>query len=233
MSTELGYRVVLAFLTTLVPEFELEYVRPAGDKYVLECVVTHKQTPGGFLYRSVTHRPNEKMTLSLVWDKQQRLQSAQLEQETAQGKKTATVVFQNKTAKVQRPGQEAEQVAFAAEPVLATTAPDWSDIWIAMARYDQKKGGKQEFAGLWFHPVKPALSLTFTVEPLGHDTILSAGQKLKLGRFRVHLRSGNYLVWASAQGQVYKLMPPGQPKSAVILKGHEQATLALTGADKC
>ena len=61
---------------------------------------------------------------------------------------------------------------------------------------------------------------------------ISAGQKLTLGRFRVHLRSGDYLVWASAQGKVYKLMSPGQPQSAVILKGHEKATLALTGAEK-
>jgi hypothetical protein len=216
----------------VVPEFQLQYVRPAGDKYDLECEVALKKSFGGFHYQSVTHRPKEKMKLTLVWDKHQRLQSAELEQATAQGKMTATVAFQDKAAIIKRPGKEAEHVAFVEEPVLATTAPDWSDIWIAMARYDQKKGGKQKFAGLWFHPVKPALSLTFTVELLGHDTIASAGQKLTLGRFRVHLRSGDYLVWASAKGKVYKLMPPGQPQSAVILKGQEEATLALTGADK-
>jgi hypothetical protein len=212
-----------------VPEFKLQYVRSSGDKYVLESEVTHNKMAGSFLYQSITHRPGEKMTLKLVWNEKHQLQSAQLEQETAQGKKTAEATFQKKMAVVKRPGQKDEQVAVATEPVLATTAPDWSDILIVLRRYDQKKGGKQEFAGLWFHPVKPSLSLTFTVEELGKDDITSDDKKLTLGRYRVHLRSGNYLVWADGQGQVYKLMPPGQPKAAVILKGQEKATLPLTG----
>jgi hypothetical protein len=212
-----------------LPAFELKYVRPAGGKYVLESAVTHKKVKDGYAYHSVTHRPREKMGLALFWNNQQQLQSAKLELEMATGKKTAAATFHGRTATVQRPGQPDVKIELAAPPVLATTAPDWSDILLVLRHYDVRKGGKQEFAGLWFHPEKAALSLTFTVEKLGQDEIAVGDKKFTLGRYRVHLRSGNYLVWADDDGQVYKLMPPGQPKAAVVLKGHEQAVLPLTG----
>jgi hypothetical protein len=210
-------------------EFTLEYVRPAGDKFVPESTVRFQKTAAGFLFRSVTQRPAEKMTLTLRTDSGHVPQVAELEQETAAGKHTATAIFNNKTVVVKRPGQLDQQLTLAADPVLATTAPDWSDILLVLRRYDFKQGGKQQFAGLWFHPVKPPLALTFTVEALGQDTIPAGDKKLTLGRYRVQLRSGAYLVWADSAGKVFKLLPPGQPRGAVILKGQEKSTAGLTG----
>jgi hypothetical protein len=210
-------------------EFNLEYVRPAGGKFILESTVTFQKTADGFLFQSVTHRPKEKMTLKLRWDPKHLLQIADLEQETAAGKQTATALFDKKTAVVKRPGQKDQQLTLAAEPVLATTAPDWSDILLVLRRYSYKQGGKQQFAGLWFHPVKPPRGLTFVVEELGKDTITAGDKKLTLGRYRVQLRSGAYLVWADGEGKVLKLMPPGQPQGAVILKGQEKSTTRLVG----
>jgi hypothetical protein len=169
------------------------------------------------------------MTLTLRWDAKHVLQTVELEQDTAAGKQTATATFDKNTAMVKRPGQADQQVALDAEPVLVTTAPDWSDILLVMRRYDRPRGGKQSFAGLWFHPVTPPRGLTFTVEDLGKDTIAAGDKKLTLGRYRVQLRSGAYLVWADGEGKVLKLMPPGQPQGAVILKGHEKTTEGLVG----
>src|SRR5262249_35610477 len=111
--------------------------------------------------------------------------------------------------------------------VVVTTAPDWSDIFQVIRRYDQGKGGKQTFAGLWIHPTKDVRQLTFTVEPLGEDDIVVAGKKLTLQRYRVQLRSGAYLVWADKTGRVVRLMPPGKPGAAVVLEGYEKATSGL------
>jgi hypothetical protein len=210
-------------------KFTLEYVRPSGDQFVLESTVTFQKIADGVLFQSVTHRPKEKMTLKLRWDRKHVLQTADLEQETTAGKQKATALFQKKTAVVKRPGQKDQQLTLPAEPALATTAPDWSDILLVLRRYDHKRGGKQQFAGFWFHPVKPPMGLTFTVEELGKDTIAAGKKKLALGRYRIQLRSGAYLVWADSQGKVFKLMPPGQPRGAVILKGQEKATAGLLG----
>lgn len=215
-----------------LPQFQLEYVRPSGDKHVLESRVSHMKVENGYSYQSTTHRPMEKMSLGLFWNAEQHLIKAELELETAKGKKTASATFQDKTAIVQRPGQDMEKIVLAAAPVLATTAPDWSDILIVLRRYDPKKGGKQDFAGLWFHPEKPALSLVFSVEKLGEDTVTLMNGKRTLGRHKVKLRSGSYFVWADNAGLVYKLMPPGQPQSAVLLKGHEKELAKLSSADK-
>jgi hypothetical protein len=232
MTLTLSLIASLCQLGQPLPPFQLDYVRPAGDKYVLESRISHAKIDKGYAYQSTTYRPKEKMTLRLQWTLDQKIELAELELETAQAKKTARATFQDRTATIHRPGQAVEKIELAAAPVLATTAPDWSDILIVLRRYDAKKGGKQDFAGLWFHPVKPALGLTFTVEKLGEDEITLADGKRKLGRYRVKLRSGAYVVWADSTGLVYKLMPPGQPQSAVVLKGHEKAVAALTGTTK-
>jgi hypothetical protein len=124
--------------------FNLEYLRPAGDQFVLESTVTFRKTADGFLSQSVTHRPKEKMTLKLRWDRKHLLQTADLEQETAAGKQTATALLDNKTAVIKRPGQKDQQLTLAAEPVLATTAPDWSDILLVTSGPDLCHRGTEQ-----------------------------------------------------------------------------------------
>jgi hypothetical protein len=210
-------------------EFNLEYVRPAGEQFVLESTVSYKKSADGFLFQSVTHRPGEKMKLTQHWNAKHVLQRADLEQESAAGKHTATALLDHKTVVLKRPGQKDQQLTLAGEPVLATTAPDWSNILLVLRRYDPKQGGKQRFTGLWFHPVKPPLDLALVVEEVGKDTIPAGAQKMTLSRYRVQLRSGAYLVWVDGQGKVFKLMPPGRPQGAVILKGQEKAMAGLIG----
>ncbi len=203
----------------------LRYVRPSGDAFVLESVVTESRTADGLRYTSRTERPGEKMTLALHFDGKGRLRNAEALQETAKGKRAVTVVFEGKEAVLKRAG--AEQRLAATPDAIVTTAPDWSDVFLAVRRYDRGKGGRQTFAGLWIHPVKEARLLTFGVEPLKEETIVAGGRKLPLTRYRVTLRSGAYLVWADRAGRVYRLMPPGKPGAAVVLEGHEKGTSGL------
>jgi hypothetical protein len=113
-----------------------------------------------------------------------------------------------------------------ANPVV-TTAPDWSDIFELVRRYDAGKGGKQEFPGLWFHPTRPLRQLTFSVERVGDDRVKIKDGGQKLGRYRVTLRSGGYLVWARADGRVCKILPGGGRAVPVVLEGYEEATSRL------
>jgi hypothetical protein len=205
---------------------DLRYLRLAGDEWVLESTLSRKRDKGENVYVSVTGRDKEKMTLTLRHTGKGRLLAAEAQQETKEGKKTASLTMQGKWAILKRAGGITEQFMLAANPVV-TTAPDWSDIFEVLRRYDQGRGGKQEFPGFWIHPTQPPRVLTFTVEKLGEDALVAKEEKVSLGRYRVGLRSGGYLVWADAKGLVYKLMPVDRLAGAVVLEGFEEATQAL------
>jgi hypothetical protein len=207
------------------PSVSLRYVRASEGKFVTESRVTEVATKDGVRYTSVTDRGREKMTLSLRFDAKHQLRHAEARQDGPKGKQTVTVVFKEKEAILTR-GRATLRLAVTPD-VIVTTAPDWSDIFQVVRRYNQAKGGQQKFAGLWIHPVQEARQLTFTVEPLKEDVIRVGGKKVTLKRYRVQLRSGAYLVWADRTGRVYRLMPLGRPAAAVVLEGHEKATSGL------
>jgi hypothetical protein len=200
-------------------------VRPSGNAWVLESEIQETRSKNGVVYQSVTHRAAEKMTLSVSYDRERRLITAETIQETAKGKKTARVTFDKGMARLIRDGKE-ETFKVAADAVV-TTAPDWSDILLLVRRYDRTRGGRQEFSGFWFHPVQPARLLSFSVERLGEDTVQVKDRRESLGRYRITLRSGAYLVWADNSGKVWKLSPAGNPKAAVVLEGYEKTTALL------
>jgi hypothetical protein len=202
----------------------LRYLRPAGDKFALESEVAEQRRTDGWRFQSITHRPAETMKLVLTFDSDQRLLTAKLEHTTREVTKSAAARFADKTVNITRPGQPPEQLVFDQQPVLATTAPDWSDILLLVKRYRPADGGKQTCAGLWFHPTVPTRKILFTIDRTGTDTITVQGRKQELQRFLVTLRSGAYLVWADAAGRVIKLMPPNRPQGAVVLEGFERAT---------
>jgi hypothetical protein len=203
----------------------LRYVRPSKEKFVLESRVTEFRTREGLTYSSLTDRGSVKMTLTIRLDDRQQVRDAEAVLETSKGKQSASVVFKQKEAVLTRQGKS--EILKVTPDVVVTTAPDWSDIFWVIRRYDRDKGGKQEFAGLWIHPVQATRQLTFTVEPEKDVTIEVDGKKLSLKRYRVTLRSGAYLVWADRTGRVVRLMPPGKPGAAVILAGYEKATADL------
>jgi arylsulfatase A len=201
------------------------YVRPVKDRFVLESDIKEVTTKEGATYTSLTDRGSEKMTLTIRFDEKQRVRDAEAVQETAKGKQMVSVVFKETEAIVTRKGTT--QRLKVTPDVVVTTAPDWSDIFQVIRRYNSKKGGKQSFAGLWIHPVQEIRQLSFTVEPGKDVEIEVEGKKMTLKRYRVVLRSGGYDVWADDKGLVIRLTTAGKPGAAVILEGYEKATSGL------
>jgi hypothetical protein len=200
------------------------YLRPAGHRFVLECEVTKTRRRDGRTYVSRTERPGERMTLTLRFDVQGRLTMAEAVRKVGKRRRLARLMWRQGQASLEIPGKNREVLTGARRDAILTTAPDWSDIFQMTRRYDRKKGGRQEFAGIWIHPEKPTLRLTFSIKRVGQDTITGRDKKVILDRYAIRLRSGDYLAWADSNGLVYKLMVPGKPATAVVLEGFQDQT---------
>ncbi len=226
----------LLFGCALLPAAEadkpapLRYLRPAKEKLVLESEVVSTANDDGIVYVSRTERDKERMTLTLRFSSAGKLQLAEAALEAAT-RRTATFIPEAKgRGRLNRAGATDFLDKLPADPIV-TTAPDWSDVFQLVKRYDLTKGGKQEFAGLWIHPVQPLRKLTFTVERVGENavTVRQADKdvELKLNRFRVKLRSGEYVVWGDAAGRVLRLVPADGKGDFVVLEGFQAATKGL------
>ncbi len=215
--------LLVSFIVQDVPSKSLRYLRPTKDKYELESEVRETKLKDSFVYQSVTHRPNAKLDLKIYFDKKKRITSAEILYTTTTGKHKARA-FIDKAQIIRRVGGKKviQAMTFPTRPMVVTSAPDWSDIILLLRQYDQKKGGKQSFKGLWFHPNKKAHVRTFVVEKVGRQT-LPTEKKTEVGQFRVTLRSGAYLVWADRNGRVLRLRKPKQ-KAAIVLEGYEKLT---------
>src|SRR5207237_3916758 len=135
--------------------------------------------PDGSVYTSRTVRGKETMTLTVHRGKDGKVRRAKAVQEKDGQRKTADLDLRVDEARLERDGVT-DRFKPPADPVV-TTAPDWSDIFELVRRYDASKGGKQEFPGVWIHPSKPHLLLTFSVEKLGTDRVKVGGKEQQLG----------------------------------------------------
>ena len=206
----------------------LRYMRPAGDKYALESEITVTSVERGSVYSSTTSRKTEegdvKMTLTLRLDESNAIKSAETVLTTPKAKKTATLTLFKDHARLKHNGTT-EVLNRVPEAPVVTTAPDWSDVIQLVTRYDAKKGGKQEFGGIWFHPTEQPKILTFTIERVGEDKITLNEQNAKLNRHEITLRSGDYRVWSDDEGRVVRILPRGG--EPIVLVGYEEATRGL------
>jgi hypothetical protein len=202
------------------------YLKPAGEKFVLESEVTITKSKSHSLYVSRTVRGNETMILRVKRDMAGQFLQAEIEHQKGEVKKTAHVEPKEGKLRVTR-DSGIEDVAVR-NPVIFTTAPDWSDIFEMAARFDPKREDKQEFAGLWFHPTLPSRTPKFSIERLGTDKITAFGKEHVLARCRARLRGGSsYLVWVFADGRVCKILPGGEKAIPVVLEGFDNATRGL------
>jgi hypothetical protein len=128
-------------------------------------------------------------------------------------------------ARVSRPKQEAQD--FEVPPgVIVTSAPDWTDTFLICRRWDRGRGGRQDFPGLWIHPVQPAQRLTFTAERTGADVL----DGLPLDRLLVRLRGNSpYAAWVDPAGRMIKLvsLPFREGSTLLVLEGFEESSQAL------
>jgi hypothetical protein len=186
-------------------EDKVQYLRLLPGKTVTECVFTEQRGAAGRHIQSVTGRGAAKMTVTARYDAQDALTGAEATLSQGDQAAVARVEVADGKAKVKREGQETLEFAVP-KGVIVTSAPDWTDTFLLCRHYDRRKGGPQEFAGLWIHPTMPAQRLTFTVERVGTDTIEHGGKKVELDRLAIRIRNNSaYVAWANAAGQMIKL----------------------------
>jgi hypothetical protein len=193
---------------------------------VVEGELWVEPTAKGTVYTSSTERDGDKMTLILRYDKGNRLVAAEAALANPQGKRHAVMTFQGGMALVKR-GGVTDFHRLTGEPVVVSP-PDWGDVLQVVRRYDRKKGGQQEFAGLTLHPNFPPQASSLTIERQGINSIGMPGENATmLERYQVRNRAGEYTVWADASGRVYKLVSRQPNATPVVLDGQEEATREL------
>jgi hypothetical protein len=208
------------------PKLEtLRYVRPEGAKFVLESEITIRRDKDGHRYVSRTVRPGETMTLTVRRTLAGRLVKVEVVQQKGSVRKVAAVEPHEGGLRLTRAGAT-EDIKLKDASVF-TTAPDWSDVIVLASRYDLKKGGKQEFVGLWIHPTRPTLTPKYSAEKVGEDKITAGGVDYSLRRFKMRLRASTVTVWVFPNGRVCKILPEGEKAVPVVLEGYEAATRDL------
>jgi len=168
----------------------VRYLRVTPKETVTECTFTVLHCGQGWSVRSETGHGKGRLSLIARYDERDRVTSAAVTVATGAGEKTCTVEIIDGKARVHRDGQEVRELAVP-PGVIVTSAPDWTDTFLLCRRYDRARGGKQAFAGLWIHPEKEPLRLTFTIERTGMDIVEHAGKKQPLDRLEIRLRNGN------------------------------------------
>lgn len=198
------------------------YLRPAGAKFETECEFTRTRTKTATAIESVTSRGKTKLTVTARYDDQDTLTAAEAILLEGDKKRIATVTVAGGKAMVKRDGQPAQEFDVP-KGVIVTSAPDWTDVWMLCRRYHRTKGGKQEFAGLWIHPVQPSQRLTFAIE--------RTGKKQDLDQYKIWLRgNSSYAAWADSKGELIKLVPLPYKDGAtnwLVREGHEKSTAQL------
>ena len=206
------------------------YLRPADKQFEVECEFKLTRSARGSAIESVTQRGKTKLTVVARYDRADLLLDAEVRLATGDEKKSAAVTVKAGKATVKRTGQPAQEFDVP-KGVIVTSAPDWTDVWMLCQRYDRAKGGKQEFAGLWIHPVEQCQRLTFIIEKTGADTIEHDGKKVMFDRFIIRLRGNSgYAAWADDMGRMIKLVPLPTKADAtnwLVLQGFEKSAAKL------
>jgi hypothetical protein len=215
------------------------YLRMSKSGTSPECAFTIERDGRGWSIHSVTERGNTKMEVlsrygNIFASKDHHLVEADVSLSVGKDKKTARVSVKEAAsggdkAIVVRDGQKPQEFDLPAG-VIVTSAPDWTDTFLLCRRYDRDKGGKQEFPGLWIHPLQPAQRPTFKVELQGANKIGHLGKPLQLDRLLIELRPKNqYVAWVDSAGRMIKLasLPFKDGGYSLVLEGFEKSAAEL------
>jgi hypothetical protein len=213
------------------------YVREGTGQVLAEWEVAASSSEQGATYASRSTRSKDDATvLTLRYDGKHRLRSAEVVHEVGKAKQTATLTLEVSGPVQLKRGTVTEFLRLPENPVLLLSADGTdllpSDAFQLVKRYDARLAGKQEFPGYWLRaepgPGKAAQAPKFSIERVGDDRIMQSGKEIKLARYRVRLREGDYLVWADPAGLVLKLvrLDPRAPL-AIVVKDYAEATREL------
>lgn len=215
------------------PGETLRYLRPNADRFALESEIGIERTAaGGTVIQSVTGRGNSQLTLTSRFTPEGSLESATVKVGNGSESKTAQAVVSENRVKITRRAADTTELD-CPTAVIVTSAPDWTDTVLLVRRYDRKRGGTQEFAGLWVHPVQQPLRLTFKITQTGEDTIERAGKApALLQRYLIEIRGGSrYTGWGDERGHLVRLMPATGSQAGIVLEGWEQSAMFLKPSD--
>jgi hypothetical protein len=203
----------------------IRYLRSDMGKFVTAGEVTATRADDGSVVTSRTERPDDRITLTLRYDRDGKLTSAEAVNDG--DRKAVTLTFGEKgTGTMKRGGLTDFLKDLPANPVVAT-GPDWTDVLQLVRRYDAAKGGKQQIAGLSLDPVHGVQKQTFTAERQTADTVTVKDKAVKLERYRLKLRGGDYTAWADGEGRVVRVHGLAAKAVPVVLEGFEDATRGL------
>ena len=203
------------------------FLRVSGADVVPETEIHLTRTKNGSVVTSTTQRGEQKLTVISRYDSQNGLTEARVTSQQGTVAQSAEVRVTGRTAHVMRDGQRPDEIRCPAG-VIVTSAPDWTDSFMAVQRYDPRGSETQKFAGLWIHPTRQPLALTLKLTRLGHDTVIRQEKSAKLDRLLLVLRAGSrYVVWRNQQGQLVRLVPATTGRGGIVLTGWERATRNL------
>jgi hypothetical protein len=201
----------------------LRYLRPDGGKYVTAGEVTTTSSEDGSVFTVRGEQPDEKTTLTLRYDRDGRLTSA----EAVRNRKAVALTLGEKGAGTMKRGGLTDFLKDLPANPLVSGGTDWVDALTLVRRYDGAKGGKQDVAGLWIDPVQGVQKQTFTAERQSSVTVSVKDKDVKLDRYRLKLRGGDYAAWADADGRVVRVQGAAAKAVPVVLEGFEAATRGL------
>lgn len=203
------------------------YVRPSEDGYRPETKVRIEPVDGGYRVISRTQRDTLSLTITAHFGDHDELKQATVTTVKGSQKRTASAHVTNGKARVDRSGKD-PVVLECPRGVMVTSAPDWTDAILAVHRWKADGPRQQKFPGLWIHPTKTPLRVTFILTREKTDAVTRDGRSVKLDRLRLELRGGSrYIVWRNPKGQLVRLIPQGKPRQGIILSGWENATRGL------
>ncbi|MBM4068487.1 MAG: hypothetical protein FJ271_06020 [Planctomycetes bacterium] len=198
---------------------EYRYLRVTAKGKTNECnfVVTRNDKDKGWSIVSVTGA----LTVSARYDVRDQLLAADVTQAAREKKLVASFRAGASLATITLADGKKSELKVPPAGVIVTSAPDWTDVFLMCRRYDRTKVGKQSFPGIWLHPSKDWLRLTFTIERVGKDNIEVDGKKRMADRFVIHLRNkSEYTAWADENGLLLRLRPgsKGEPAYELLLE---------------
>jgi hypothetical protein len=206
----------------------LQYLRASADGFVPESTIQFRnERDSKRLVVSRTDRGAERLDIVARFEPDGRMVDAVVTTQRGFDRQSASAIKQRDTVRVTRADGSVLQLD-CPDSVIITSAPDWTDAVLLVKRYDHQQGGRQEYSGLWIHPVQEPLSLRLTIERVGNDVVQQKGTEVRLDRYLIVLRGGSrYVAWGDAQAQLVRLMSEGRPASGIVLAGWETSAWSI------
>lgn len=230
MRTQIAFSLILYASYSFAADEQsrtIRYNRPAGSQYVREFKLTRKPYAEGHSISSVTRRGQTHLSLVSEFDTAGHLRSAKVAIDSGTKRQTAQAHSEGTSVTVKRANGLID-VLDCPRGVIVTSAPDWTDTFMVTRRYDENKGGEQQFDGLWIHPTREPLRLTFRVRHEGTDTVECQGETHRLERISIVLRNeSRYVAWRDGRRQLVRLVADGREQPSIVLDGWQEATRHL------